>query len=450
MIPIRTVLAVSSLSLAFACTSSGPPPLSAEALRAHVEVLAADDMQGREMGSPGALRAAEYISSVLQKAGFAMAGGMGTYQQDIGMHGYSTKGDLSAEFVGPAGKSFDALHGVDLRWLRGPPRQFTLDVKLVAAREDLPEFADPHVALVLPVDGRTAMSWLGATHGDGWGAVIFAGPSTVGEPSSPPAMLIGDGNDPALLMARGPLAADLAAGAYHTLHLKLDGADPVPAVNVVGLLPSEDWRDEAIVLMAHYDHIGLADEGDDRVFNGADDDASGVAMVLEIARALADGGSHGRAVVVLLVTGEERGLLGSRAYVQAPAVPLHSTVAALNFEMVGRPDPNFGPGELWLTGYDRSDLGSTWAQVGLPISADPYPDQSFFMRSDNASFARAGIVSQTLSSFGMHDDYHRVTDEVHTLDFEHMAACAEVAYTAVRILVDKGFTPTWSEDGRPQ
>ena len=445
-----------ALSLSLAGCSSPPSafdhaPLSADALKYHVSVLAADDMQGRETGSAGALRAAAYIGSVLERAGWARAGQDGGYLQGIGMAGWRTKGELTATFEGPGGAQFDARHGVDLRWLRGPPRQATLDLVPVDSLEALPAQPDAQSALLLLTDGRTAMEWLGPSRGQGWGALVIMGPSSAGEPQPRPDSLLGASDDPVLLMARGPLVQRLRDGAFDVLHLVLESEPPVLAANVVGLLPGTSRPDEVIVLSAHYDHIGLAEDGEDRVFNGADDDASGVAVVLELARALAANGRRPeRTIVALLVTGEERGLLGSRAYVQAAPVPLAYTVADLNFEMLGRPDPLLGgAGQLWLTGWERTDLGPALEAAGLPVVADPRPQQNYFGRSDNISFAREGIPAQTLSSFGEHADYHQVSDEIDTLDYEHLERAAAVAWAITRQLANGALTPHWLPDGRP-
>ncbi|RKY18729.1 MAG: hypothetical protein DRQ55_12545 [Planctomycetota bacterium] len=452
----RLALAYAGLLAAALCSCAGPPaafehpPLSAEALRSHVEVLAADDMQGREVGSAAAMRSAEYIAAVLGEAGWAPAGNEGTYLQNIGMAGFERDGALQALFEGPDGALLKADHGAELRWLRGPPVHVTLDLVLVKGPEDIPSTPDPHDALVLLADGRTAMSWLDEDRGQGWGALLIMGPSTEGMPTPPPKLLLGATNDPVLLMTRGSLPAALAAGRFDTLHLSLDSEEPVLAVNVVGLLPGTGPSDEVIILSAHYDHLGLADAGADRVFNGADDDASGVAMVLELARALAAGRPPYRTVMAVLVTGEEKGLLGSRAYVAGAPVPIEYTVAALNFEMVGRPDESLGGrGRLWLSGWERTTLGAELEAAGLPVFADPYPGQNFFLRSDNISFARVGIPAQTLSSFALHSDYHRVSDEVGTLDFDHMALAGEAALAVVDGLVTGALTPTWLPGGEP-
>ena len=245
-----------------------------------------------------------------------------------------------------------------------------------------------------------------------------------------------------------------------TLLSTLAGRDSVPAerranaVNVVGVIPGADpaFRDQVVLIDAHYDHLGIQrGQRGDSIYNGADDDASGVVAVLEIARALAAGPAPRRTVVVAATTGEEVGLLGTRWYIQHPVRPLDAMVANLEIEMIGRPDSLAGgPGRGWLTGFERSTMGESFARAGLPIVADRRLDQQFFMRSDNIAFAERGIVAHTLSSYNMHNDYHRLTDDVAHVDFAHMTRLVDVAVRAARLLADSPTKLEWKPGGRPE
>ncbi|HSJ09783.1 MAG TPA: M20/M25/M40 family metallo-hydrolase, partial [Longimicrobiales bacterium] len=222
--------------------------------------------------------------------------------------------------------------------------------------------------------------------------------------------------------------------------------------NIVGYIAGSDpaLRREAIVVGAHFDHLGIGAAVDgDSIFNGADDDASGVIAVLEIARALKAGVPPKRTVVFVAFAGEEMGGYGSRWYMAHPLVPLEQTAAQFQIEMIARPDSLAGgPGKAWLTGYDLSTMGATLAEAGVPIVQDPRLSQNFFSRSDNYRFALAGIPAHTLSSFNLHSDYHRVGDEVDGVDFEHMTAVIEAGVTAVRLLAD-GPKPEWLPGKKP-
>ncbi len=242
-----------------------------------------------------------------------------------------------------------------------------------------------------------------------------------------------------------------AAPPSATLRGSAERGETVTDYNLVGLIRGSDpeVRDEAVVLGAHFDHVGIGKpvEGDS-IYNGADDDASGVAAVLAAARDLAKAPPR-RTVVILLTSGEEFGVLGTQWYLEQPAVPLAETVADLQVEMVGRPDSLAGgAGKLWLTGFERSTMGDALARAGLPVIADPRPEFNFFERSDNIVFALEGIPAHTLSSFGMHTDYHQPSDEVERIDFDHLAEAAQVVSRAIRILAD-GPHPEWRPGGRP-
>jgi hypothetical protein len=260
---------------------------------------------------------------------------------------------------------------------------------------------------------------------------------------------------------RVPLAAVAGrrGGEGYRLQESWAGLDTIPAErrrqghNVIGILSGSDpaLRDEYILVDAHLDHLGVGRpvQGDS-IYNGADDDASGVTAVLEIARVLAAGPGVGRSVIFAATTGEEMGLLGTRWYIAHPVRPLDQLVGNLEIEMIGRPDSLAGgPGRAWLTGYERSTMGDSLAAEGIPIVPDPRPAQHFFERSDNIAFARMGIPAHTLSSFNLHDDYHRPSDDVSKVDFAHMTAVITAAVEAVRILAD-GPRPEWHPGGRPE
>ena len=256
----------------------------------------------------------------------------------------------------------------------------------------------------------------------------------------------------------GQRNAESQGRAMPTLAWSFAALDTVPVqrrlngVNVVGVLPGSDavLKSEAVLVDAHYDHLGVfASATDDSVFNGADDDASGTVAVLEIARVLAAGPRPRRTVIFLATTGEEVGLLGTRWYIQHPVHPLKQTVANLEIEMIARPDSMAGGrGKGWLTGFERSTMGESIAAAGIPLVADRRLDQQFFMRSDNIAFAQLGIPAHTLSSYNMHADYHQPSDDVAHVDAGHMAQVITAAARAVRLLAD-GPKPQWKPGGMP-
>ena len=226
-----------------------------------------------------------------------------------------------------------------------------------------------------------------------------------------------------------------------------------PDVNVVGVLRGSDpsLREEAIVVGAHFDHVGVGQpvEGDS-INNGADDDASGVVATLEIARMMARGPAPKRTVVFVLTTGEEgAGFAGSNWYIRNPVIPMERTVADLQIEMIGRPDPLAGgTGKIWITGAERSTLAELLRRGGVDVGVDPRPALDLFNRSDNIAFARRGIVAHTLSTYNGHSDYHRPSDEPDAIDYPHLTRVVEQGARAVRVMAD-GPAPQWNPGGRP-
>ncbi|MDI3254355.1 MAG: M20/M25/M40 family metallo-hydrolase [Bacillota bacterium] len=222
--------------------------------------------------------------------------------------------------------------------------------------------------------------------------------------------------------------------------------------NVVGILRGSDTktRQDAILLTAHLDHLGVGQPvNGDSIYNGADDDASGTTAVIELARVLSQGKRPKRTVLFVLFGSEELGGFGNRYFLDHPPVPLDHIVANLEFEMIGRPDPAVRAGYFWLTGYERSDLGPELAKHGAHLVADPHPEQKFFQRSDNYALAKRGIIAQTVSSFNLHKDYHRPSDEISKLDFAYMTTVISSMVKPVLWLANTEWKPKWNPGGKP-
>jgi len=216
--------------------------------------------------------------------------------------------------------------------------------------------------------------------------------------------------------------------------------------NAVGVLRGSDQRADAEVIMlsAHLDHLGVNESlTGDKIFNGADDDASGCVAVLEMARVLAAGKKPRRTIYFICFGSEERGGHGAQFFVANSPVPLDHIVADFNFEMLGRPDAKVAPGTLWLTGFERSTLGRELVRQGAALVADPHPDQNFFQRSDNYTLALRGVVAHTVSSFGLHTDYHRPSDDVSKIDFPFMTRSLNSLVKPIQWLSNTRFRPAW-------
>jgi hypothetical protein len=215
--------------------------------------------------------------------------------------------------------------------------------------------------------------------------------------------------------------------------------------NVVGVIPGKR-TDEIVLFSAHYDHLGiLRPVGNDSIANGADDDASGTTALLLLAKHFASSGRPERTLVFASLAAEEIGGFGARQLLSTMQ-PDH-IVAMVNIEMVGT-ESKFGPRTFWITGYDKSTLGQivSDALAGSEFKAypDPYPEQGLFLRSDNASFAKAGVPAHSFSTTRIDVDsaYHTVHDEFSRLDSTHLADIVRGLAIGVRGIVAGAATPT--------
>jgi Zn-dependent M28 family amino/carboxypeptidase len=217
------------------------------------------------------------------------------------------------------------------------------------------------------------------------------------------------------------------------------------ANNVVGILPGKSKPDEFVVFSAHYDHIGMEKAGDDKVYNGANDDASGVTAVLLLAKYYKQLANNERTIVFVAFTGEEVGGYGSKYFSQQldPA----KVVAMFNIEMIGT-QSKWGKNSAYITGFDKSDFGAILQRnlkgSGFEFHPDPYPAEQLFYRSDNATLARLGVPAHTISTSKMDSEpnYHQLSDEVSTLDLKNMAEIIRsIAISAQTIIAGKD-TPT--------
>lgn len=222
--------------------------------------------------------------------------------------------------------------------------------------------------------------------------------------------------------------------------------------NVLGVLPGTDpkLKDTYIIVSAHYDHLGTRSQGEgDLIYNGANDDASGVAGVIESARAIMNAKPK-RSIVFMAFYGEERGLVGSTFYGRNPIFPLKQTIAQINLEQIGRTDDTEGPrvGAFNLTGFDYTDIANFLEPVakkfGVKLERHPRNSDPYFMRSDNAALARVGIPSTTVSVAYEYPDYHQVGDHWDKLDYENTARVVNSIAAGLLSIANSSKAVTWN------
>jgi hypothetical protein len=400
---------------------------------AHVRYLADDALQGREVGSPGARCAGDYIAGVFRDLGLQGVGPNGSFFQsfevqmgsilgegsalEVGSEplaagsdwipfGFSSKGEVSATLV--YGGSGVGMPG------REEDHYAQLDIE---DRIVVVESADPH--------GSAASSMAGDPH--------FKASTAARQGAAGVLILLGEGDPlPDLLTeqrpsVRIPAAAIAGSGAEALREAAKSGAHarlvtPVEprsleARNVVAMIPgaSPEVGQEVVILGAHYDHLGLGGDGslapDEReVHNGADDNASGTAALMEAARRVMESGERpARSLLFIAFTGEEKGLWGSAHYAGEPILPLERTVAMINMDMVGRLRDNtltvYGTGtaEEWPSLLDKVNEEQPEPFVIAPIADG-------FGPSDHSSFYGESIPVLMLFT-NTHADYHRPEDD---------------------------------------
>jgi Zn-dependent M28 family amino/carboxypeptidase len=223
--------------------------------------------------------------------------------------------------------------------------------------------------------------------------------------------------------------------------------------NVIAVVRGSDpaLRDEYVVLSAHFDHVGIGRAvGGDSIYNGADDNASGTAALLEIAKAFSNSPERPRRSIMFLhVSGEEKGLLGSRWFSDHPTVPVRQIVANFNVDMIGRNSPD----SIAVIGKKYSTLGSlvdrtavSHPELGLTVTDDLWPGQQFFFRSDHFNFARVEIPALFFFA-GEHDDYHEASDHADKIDADKAARVARLIYYSVQAVANDPQKPTWDPRG---
>lgn len=227
---------------------------------------------------------------------------------------------------------------------------------------------------------------------------------------------------------------------------------PGRAPNVVAMLEGSDpaLKGQYLVFSAHMDHVGVgAPVNGDSIYNGADDNASGTAAVMALAEAFARSKVRPRrSLIFLTVSGEEEGLWGSAYFASHPPVPIDSIIADLNIDMIGR---NWRD-TIVAIGREHSDLGPTVARVAaehpelhLATIDDPWPNESFYYRSDHYNFARRGVPALFFFS-GTHADYHRPDDEIDKIDFEKETRIVRLLYYFGSEVANAAARPKWQPE----
>jgi acetylornithine deacetylase/succinyl-diaminopimelate desuccinylase-like protein len=443
-------------------------------MRARVFFLAADRLRGRATPSAGLDIAASYIRSEFQR--FGLQPPPGGFEQRYGLV-MTEMGSGWALSVSRGSRRATLSHGSDfwgLPWAAGSVEgqlRFVGDrppVGLVGNGE-----AAVWVARLGP--GTQPREWLSVATDAGAVGIVFVLPADMEalfrhrlsvdetmyelgdvEPSLPAALVTEAALTAAFeqlgLEAMTAAAQEGGAGTSARIQLAADlQVETSAAPNVIGIVPGSDsrLRDEYVLLSAHMDGLGVGRPVDgDSIYNGADDNASGTAAVLEVAEALASlDQSPRRSIIFLLVSGEEKGLLGSSWFVEHPPIRLEQVIANLNIDMVGR---NWRD-TIAVIGKPYSTLGAlidsvaaAHPEIDITTVGDRWPAEGFFFRSDHFNFARKGIPAVFFFN-GVHEDYHLPSDEADKILAGKAARIARLIYEVTLALANADQPPSWDE-----
>ena len=209
--------------------------------------------------------------------------------------------------------------------------------------------------------------------------------------------------------------------------------------NIIGFIEGSDLKDQIVVITAHYDHLGTKDS---LIYNGADDNGSGTVAIMEIAEAFMlakkDGKGPRRSILIMPVSAEEKGLLGSKYYAENPIYPLENTIANLNVDMIGRIDDyHDNPNYVYLIGSDRlstdlhdvsESINDKYINLELDYRYNDVEDPNrYYYRSDHYNFAKNNIPVIFYFN-GVHEDYHRPSDTIEKLDFNKIKKISKLIF----------------------
>ena len=489
---------------------------------AHVEALANDGMEGRNTGSPAHKRAADYVAAQFKKSGLEPAGA-GGYIQPVAFKTRRIDEAKSSLALVRNGKTEPLTLGEDANISVRVDPAASVDAPLVFVgyglnipERKIDDFAGVSLtgAIVVYVSstpkslpgplqahfGSAAERWKMYKAAGAIGTVSIANPKSMDIPWArstlarlQPAMSLADAtlDDSAgqqLSITMNPAHADkLFAGSGHTfaeILALVDGDRPVPGFalparlqataaverstvesqNVAGILRGSHpkRRDEYVIVSAHLDHLGIGGAvNGDTIYNGAMDNASGIAAILEVAASLHEAGARpARSILFVAVTGEEKGELGSRYFAAHPTVPRASIVANVNTDMFL---PLFPLKMLMVLGLDESDLGAdiraTAKAVGVTVQADPEPQRNRFVRSDQYSFVKVGIPAlamkvgyevgtpeAAIAAKWTAERYHAPSDDLNQpIDRSAAGKYVEVVRDLAVRIANRPDRPTWND-----
>jgi len=383
-------------------------------------VLASDEMRGRRSGTPDIDNAAKFIADEFKKAGLQPLQGNSFLQEfsmvrskQVEVKGKVNDTELDEKNIiavtSQPELKFDEKSGCDIQYIQ-PGDNLLLKARSITR-------SDRNTVVFVDTSFSKSFSRLGNLRNQ---------------------------------LFKSKTGTVFILGIYQPKEFKIKSEQTIEETkytNVVGILPGKGRKNENVIFSAHYDHLGIARQpmNGDSIYNGANDDAAGTTAVILLANYFKKINQNERTLVFAAFTAEEVGGFGSQ-YFSRQFNP-EQVMAMFNIEMIGT-ESKWGKNSAYITGYDKSTMGEI-LQKNLQGSSftfypDPYIKENLFYRSDNATLARQGVPAHTISTAKMEGEpnYHKVSDEVSTLDFENMAAIIRAIAISSRSIVSGMDTPS--------
>lgn len=387
-----------------------------------IKTLSANEMKGRHAYDPEISDAADFISGEFSTIGLTTVPNEESFRQSFTL--YSIKTAESSVTIN--NKLFDEKHYFGLIHEEGINWKNNTNIKIIEAGDDyrarFREFA---------FDGDSSIIVVNEAH-----KMLFHRYRSYFSRSNRTMELGNEPNDVFILSDEAVNSSEIVIK---------NNIKPIELFNVAGKIEGKR-KDEIVLISAHYDHLGVVTPvEEDSIANGANDNASGVSAVIELARYFKQMPQPERSIYFVTFTGEEIGGYGSRYF--SKQVNPDKIIAMFNIEMIGKPAVE-GPNTAWITGFERSSFGeilqNSVKDSSFIFYPDPYPSQNLFYRSDNATLAELGVPAHSISTtpIDVDQDYHKVTDEFSTLDISHTTNTISAIAKAARVIISGHETPT--------
>jgi hypothetical protein len=485
------------LSMPVAAQTAGSLARAAETITPQdvmhrIALIADDSMLGRDTPSRGLELTSQYVASEFHRAGLEPAGDNGTYIQRFGLTRWTIDTSRSVVELTTGTARGLARVGSEARYIDGkiPEAPLRGNVVLIAGRASPGDDLRGRIVLLV-VDYSKRLR---ASLNEEVFELAARGPKAIillsnRDSATFAERLAGTGlpklrrdsdrvsgpNAPILEIHERTLGPILAAAGIDPVRLRrLDQGERrrldhltievrlartilahADAPNVVGILKGSDpaLRHEYLVYSAHIDHIGVSPGLPDSINNGADDNASGAAGLLELVEAFSQPGIRPkRSILFLAPSAEEPGLLGSAHFTEHPPVPLEKIVANINMDLIGR---NWRDSVI-AVGPEQSDLGetlegvvATHPELRMTPIADRWPEERIFYRSDHYNFARKGVPILFFTS-GTHPDYHQPSDAPDRIDGEKESRLLRLLFHLGTTIADQPSRPRWAPESYRQ